>query len=193
MDPTTKYDHGDDERHDGAGLWPERGRLVQELARNLDEITRATNALHRPDADNMHALALERSRLAAQLGRVQERMNDADDGHGEPEPMVSVESVREALRAGHANDSAADQVEYVSELVGWCADDDAPDDDRDRAEWLADQRAATATVDAADVDEALMWAANNLTADQLAELEEQPGAHVVEAVRVLRGLAEKDA
>lgn len=32
--------------------------------------------------------------------------------------------VIDALRAGHANDSAADQVAYVSDVVGWSAEDD---------------------------------------------------------------------
>lgn len=40
------------------------------------------------------------------------------------EPMVSVESIRMALRDAHRNDSAADAVEFVSDLVGWDADDD---------------------------------------------------------------------
>lgn len=37
---------------------------------------------------------------------------------------VSVESVIEALRDAHCNDSAADAVEFVSDLVGWSAEDD---------------------------------------------------------------------
>ena len=37
---------------------------------------------------------------------------------------VSRSAVIDALRAGHRNDSAADQVEYVSDLVGWSAEDD---------------------------------------------------------------------
>lgn len=34
------------------------------------------------------------------------------------------ESVRMALRDAHRNDSAADAVEYVSDVVGWSADED---------------------------------------------------------------------
>jgi hypothetical protein len=37
---------------------------------------------------------------------------------------VSRESIVAALRDAHRNDSAADAVEYVSDLVGWSADDD---------------------------------------------------------------------
>lgn len=40
------------------------------------------------------------------------------------EPYVSVESIHMALRDAHRNDSAADAVEFVSDLVGWSADDD---------------------------------------------------------------------
>lgn len=38
--------------------------------------------------------------------------------------VVRVEAVIEALRDGHRNGSCADQVEFVSELVGWSAEDD---------------------------------------------------------------------
>lgn len=38
--------------------------------------------------------------------------------------LVERESIVQALRAGHENDSAADQVEFVSDLVGWSAEDD---------------------------------------------------------------------
>jgi hypothetical protein len=34
------------------------------------------------------------------------------------------ESIIEALRDAHRNDSAADAVEFVSDLVGWSAEDD---------------------------------------------------------------------
>jgi hypothetical protein len=37
---------------------------------------------------------------------------------------VSRESIIEALREAHRNDSAADAVEFVSDLVGWSAEDD---------------------------------------------------------------------
>jgi hypothetical protein len=38
--------------------------------------------------------------------------------------MVARSDVIAALRAGWNNDSAADQVEFVSDLVGWSAEDD---------------------------------------------------------------------
>lgn len=40
------------------------------------------------------------------------------------EDMISRASIIEALRDAERHDSAADAVEYVSDLVGWCADDD---------------------------------------------------------------------
>lgn len=38
--------------------------------------------------------------------------------------LIERERVVEALRAGERNDSGADQVEFVSDLVGWSAEDD---------------------------------------------------------------------
>jgi hypothetical protein len=40
------------------------------------------------------------------------------------EDAISRDRIVDALRAGHLNDSAADQVEFVSDLVGWSAEDD---------------------------------------------------------------------
>lgn len=38
--------------------------------------------------------------------------------------LVEVAEILDALRDAHRHDSAADAVEYVSDLVGWNADDD---------------------------------------------------------------------
>lgn len=49
-----------------------------------------------------------------------------------PGDTITRESVIEALRDAHRNDSAADAVEYVSLLVGWSACDDPEFADRDQ-------------------------------------------------------------
>lgn len=59
-----------------------------------------------------------------------DRFRDALSGPAVDEPAtspdisISRDALIEALRDGHRNDSAADMVEFVSDLVGWSAEDD---------------------------------------------------------------------
>lgn len=115
---------------------------VADAAPTLDRIGGALDRIGRAGWPAVHAALAgyvrERRGRLARAGRLDELpfdvARDLIDLAGEAEALatlveagpglVSRESIVDALRDAHRNDSAADAVEYVSSLVGWSADDD---------------------------------------------------------------------
>lgn len=92
---------------------------------------------YREDWEVMFALDLDTgSKFTMEVQEIARWMTPGGELVGSE--FVSRESIIEALREAHRNDSAADAVEYVSDLVGWSAEDDdelqdVTDDEEDAA------------------------------------------------------------